>query len=38
VAEVHARIGLRPGMAPACDVVAGLHEEGAEPDLLFLWS
>ena len=33
VAEVHGRVGLRAGVAPGGDVVAGLHQEGAELDL-----
>ncbi|CAB3958132.1 hypothetical protein LMG7053_05550 [Achromobacter ruhlandii] len=33
VAEVDRRIGLGLGMAPGGDVVAGLHQEGAEFDL-----
>jgi hypothetical protein len=35
VAEVAAGVGLRARMAPGGDVVAGLHEEGAELELAF---
>jgi hypothetical protein len=31
--EVHAGVGLRVGMAPRCDMMAGRIEEGPEPHL-----
>ena len=31
--EIDAGVGLRPRMAPGCDVMAGRIEEGAEPEL-----